>query len=113
MNRVYFTLAGFAIVLILLLTTLRTTTTPLGEDREYWLKAKRECERVIRESVADARFPFEPNLTDVQETSFRLLGTIDSGVGPDIERRNYVCYLSVHAEPGTYVADSVNIWKSH
>jgi hypothetical protein len=113
MVRVYYTLAGVVIVLVLLQTTLRTTSTPLGEDREDWLEATRQCQRAIRKSVADARFPFQPTIGDGEGNGVRLSGSMDSGSGPDIERRNYVCYLSANAEPGAYVTDSVDIWKSH
>jgi hypothetical protein len=113
MVRVYYALAGVGVVLVLLLTTLRMTSTPLGDDRETWLEATRECQRAVRESVADARFPFEPNLSDVEDNTARLSGSMDSGSGSDIERRNYVCYMTAHAEAGAYLADSVSIWKSH
>lgn len=113
MVRVYYALAGIVIVVLLLQATLRTTSTPLGEDREDWLQATRECQRAIRESEVDARFPFEPNISDVEGNSVRLSGSMDSGSAPNIERRNYVCYLSADAEPGAYIADSVDVWKSH
>lgn len=115
MARVLYALAGVAIVLLLLQATLQTTSTPLGDDRQDWTEATSECHRSLRDSIADARFPFPPSIdqTPGSDAGVELSGTMDSGSGPNIERQNYVCYLSSDAEPGPYVTDSVYIWKSH
>ena len=104
---------GIGFVLVLLFVTLKSTPAPLREGRGALAEATRECQRSIQESVSDARFPFEPTMSDLQGDGILLSGTIDSGSGLQAERRNYSCYLSVRAESGSYVADSLEIWKSH
>ena len=114
MLRAPYILAGIVIVLVLLLfATLRTTSTPLGGRDDLVVAATQECQQAIRESVADARFPFQPNVSDREAGQLRLTGSVDSGSGPASERRNYVCYMSVDVERGEYAADSVEVWKSH
>ncbi|CAN5126185.1 hypothetical protein BH24GEM2_BH24GEM2_03850 [soil metagenome] len=38
---------------------------------------------------------------------------MDSGSGMEVERRNYECFLSPQSSTGAYIADSVEVWKSH
>jgi hypothetical protein len=38
---------------------------------------------------------------------------MDSGSGMEVERRNCECFLSPHSSTGAYIADSVEVWKSH
>ena len=113
MLRLPYILAGMAVVVVLLYATLRTTSTPLGQDSNQLAAATSECQRAIREVVADARFPFQPNADDSRSGQLRLTGSMDSGSGAESERRNYICYLSVDAGRGEYAADSVEVWKSH
>jgi hypothetical protein len=115
MARNSYVLAGLAIgfAVVLLHATLRSTSTPLGQARKDHAAATRECQRALRESVADARFPFEANVTDLPSDQLQLTGSMDSGSGLEAERRNYVCFVSPHTASGGYVADSVEVWKSH
>jgi hypothetical protein len=102
-----------ALVLVLLQVTLRSASTPLGSAREDRVAATREYRRAVREPVGDARFPFEANVVEIPGGRLQLAGSMDSGSGLDTEHRNYVCFLSPQASPAAYVADSVEVWKSH
>lgn len=109
-------LAGAAVIgfmLVLLYMTLRFTSTPLGDDRDEHAAATRACHRAIKESLAGARFPFAANVTDLQGGQVQLSGSVDSGSGLQAERRNYSCFLTYHSSAGEYVADSIDVWKSH
>jgi hypothetical protein len=108
-------LAGLAIcfLLVLLYATLGSTPTPFGQAREDHIAATRECQRAIRASVGDARFPFAATVNELHGGGLHLSGSMDSGSGLEAERRNYECFLSTHVSAGAYVADSVAIWKSH
>lgn len=107
-------LAGLAIffVIVLVYATL-SSTTPLRQAREDHAVATRACQRAIRETVADARFPFAANVKDLAAGQLQLSGSMDSGSGMEVERRNYQCFLSPHSGTGAYIADSVEVWKSH
>lgn len=107
-------LAGLAIcfVLVLAYATL-SFTDPLVRPREDHAAAVRECQDAIRDSVADARFPFAANVEELSGDQLRLSGSMDSGSGIGVERHNYVCFLSSHSTSEAYNADSVEVWKSH
>ncbi len=107
-------LAGLAIcfVVVLVYATL-SSTAPLRQAREDHAAATRACQRAIRESVADARFPFAANVKDLSGGQLQLSGSMDSGSGMEVERRNYECFLSPHFSTGAYIPDSVEVWKSH
>jgi hypothetical protein len=107
--------AGLAIgfVLVLVYVTIESTPFPRGEARAAHIVATRECQRAVRESVADARFPFGANVKKLHDGRLQLSGSMDSGNGMEAERRNYECLMSPHLGSDGYVADSVAIWKSH
>ena len=112
-NRYILMTGGAAFVAILLYATLRTTSAPLGADREAGLAAQRECQRAIRATLADARFPFDATSTALADGAVRLSGSVDSGEPSDAQRRNYDCFMRLDAPAGTFVADSVHVWQSH
>ncbi|CAN5826982.1 hypothetical protein BH23GEM5_BH23GEM5_23580 [soil metagenome] len=114
MARRTYILAGLVIcfVLVLVYATL-SSTTPLGQTRGDHAAATRECQRAIRESAADARFPFAAKVKDLSGDRLQLSGSMDSGSGMEVERRNYECFLSPQSSTGAYIADSVEVWKSH
>jgi hypothetical protein len=115
MVRRPYVLAGVAgvFLLVLVFATLETSPTSEGPDRATLVDLTRECQRAIQESVPDARFPFEANVNDLRGDQVLLSGSVDSGSGLEAERRNYSCYMSVRAELGQFVADSVEVWRSH
>ena len=114
MARTAYVWTGLAIcfVAVLVYTTL-SSTTPGGRSREDHAAATRECQRAIRELITDARFPFAANVKDLGGDRLQLSGSMDSGSGMEVERRNYECFLSPQSSTGAYTADSVQVWKSH
>ena len=114
MARHTYILAGLAtcFVVVLVYATF-SLTSPVGQAREAHAAAGRECQRAIRESVPDARFPFAANVSALDGEELQLSGSMDSGTGIEVERRNYECFLRPHSGTGAYVADSVEVWKSH
>ena len=113
MARTAYVWAGFALCFVAVLVYATLCTTPGGQSREDHAAATRACQRAIRESVADARFPFAANVKDLGGDQLHLSGSMDSGSGLEVERRNYECLLSPQASTGAYTADSVKVWKSH
>lgn len=114
MARTTYVGAGLAscFVAVLMYATL-SSTTPGARSREDHAAAMRACQRAIRESFADARFPFAANVKDRGGDQLHLSGSMDSGSGIEVERRNYECFVRPHASTGAYIADSVEVWKSH
>ena len=114
MARSTFVWAGLAIcfVAVLVYATFSSTTVG-GRSSEDHAAATRACQRAIRESVADARFPFAANVKDFSGDQLHLSGSLDSGRGLEVERRNYKCFMSLHSSTGAYIPDSVEVWKSH
>ena len=114
MARTAYLWAGLAIcfVAVLVYATF-SSTTPGARSREDHAAAARACQRAIRESVADARFPFAANVKEFGGDQLHLSGSMDSGSGMEVERRNYACFLSLDSSTGAYIADSVEVWKSH
>ena len=106
-------LAGLAICFVAVLVYATLSTTPGGWPREDHAAATRACQRAIRESVADARFPFAANVKEFGGDQLHLSGSMDSGSDREVERRNYACFLSLDSSTGAYIADSVELWKSH
>ena len=74
--------------------------------------AERACERAVRDSVAEARFPIAANAADLGGGRYRLDGVVDAGAADQTVRRNYECVIRRDAA-GAYVADSVRVWQSH
>ena len=106
--------AGLAICFgaVLMVATF-SSTTPGARSREDHAAATGACQRAIRESFADARFPFAAHVKDPGGDQLHLSGSMDSGAGIEVERRNYDCFVRPHASTGAYIADSVEVWKSH
>ena len=114
MARTTYMWAGLAIGFVAVLVYATFSSTASGtRSREDHAAATRACQHAIRESVADARFPFAPNVKEFDGDQLHLSGSIDSGSGMEVERRNYECFLSPQASTAAYIADSAKVWKSH
>lgn len=103
--------ACFAIVVIH--TALRSATNPPDLSPEDRHVAVRECEDAVQGDIPDARFPFDPDVSEVAGGGLLLSGSVDSGSGITATRRNYECFLRKSSASGAYRADSVEVWQSH
>ena len=111
--RILLAITGLALFLgVLLITTLRSTSTPLEQsvaDREI---VQDVCRRSVRIQAPDARFPFDANVEAKAAGELRLSGSVDLGPESQPIRRNYECVMRLD-RPGEYVTDSVVVWQSH
>ena len=111
-TRYAFLGAGAGFLVLLLLATLRSTSTPLELASEDRASAERSCHRAVRARIADARFPHAANVESRAGGALYLSGSVDGGVGGEAVRRNYECVLRRDGA-GSYAADSVRVWQSH
>jgi len=106
-------IAATSFVLVLFYVTVKAvgdSPTLSAEDRHA---ASRECQDAVHEVVADARFPFDPNVSESPDGGLLLSGSVDTGDGITAARHNYECFLGASSITGAYDADSVNVWRSH
>lgn len=90
-----------------------SSTTPGTPSREDYDAAARACQRAVRERFADARYLFAATVKDPGGDQLHVSGSMDSGDGMEVERRNYECSVRSHARTRAFIADSVEVWKSH
>lgn len=99
-------------VLVLLVVTLRSTSTPLALSAEDGASAQRTCRDAVRARLPDARFPRDASVEDRGGGRLFLSGSVDAGSPSQAVRRNYECLLR-RERPGVYAPDSVRVWQSH
>ncbi len=106
-------IAAACFTLVLLYATLRSAASPPDLSPEVRRAAVLECEEAVREDIADARFPFDPDMSEAPGGGLLLSGSVDFGSGITATRRNYECFLRESPATGAYRADSVEVWQSH
>ena len=103
---------GTGFLVLLLLATLRSTSTPLELASEDRAAAERSCHSAVRDRVANPRFPHAANVEARTGGVLLLSGSVDGGDPAQAVRRNYECVLRRDGA-GSYAADSVRVWQSH
>ena len=103
---------GTGFLLVLLLATLRSTSTPLELAPADRSSAQLACQASVRARLPDARFPHDANIETRGTGHLHLSGSVDAGSPAQSVRRNYECLLR-RDRSGDYVADSVLVWQSH
>jgi hypothetical protein len=99
-------------LLVLLVVTLRSTSTPLELAADDRASAQRICQVAVRTRMTDARFPYDANVEARATGELYLSGSVDGGSPAQPVRRNYECLLR-RGSSGSYLADSVRVWQSH
>lgn len=98
--------------LVLLIVTLRSTSTPPDLTLGDRASAEHACRASVRARLPDARFPHDAGVESRGTGRLYLSGSVDAGSAAQAVRRNYECLLRRHSS-GAYVVDSVRVWRSH
>lgn len=100
----------FLLILTWVMLDTRPPSPPADAEHSSTAAAA-ACLRSVRDSVADAHFPFPANVVYAGDALYRLSGTVESDRNGEPVRQNYACVIRYEA--ARYRADTVTIWQSH